>query len=348
MTVSNNPYYTGEVLSRSRIDNFIPQVWIGDIRYYRDSNFFMSSLTKAMNVVGKKGDTYKIPLVGRAGVNDRIPGQPVELQARTPGQYQVTVDQDKETSFGIDDIVMVQSQYDTMKIYTKEAGYAMARDLDNALLALRAAIPTTQQLYRTTGTGAGTAAGTPAALDEGILVAALLQMMEANVPVNECAWVFSPKQVMDLIVLDIIKSKDYDTGNLTVGQFNSGRMGTLWNLPVYVSTQITNNTLDGYIPREGASGLPTPGVIGSPYLPTQDSVVGSGLPRGQTGSEVANPFQTGMLVHPEWACLLKQKNISVTKSFENLLQMDALVTRHIYGSKLYRTDHSVLIHSQGT
>ena len=345
--IIGNPYITGQVLDRTRIDNFIPNVWTDDVRYYRDAAFVLSMVTQVKNVQGQQGDTYHVPLIGRAAVNTRVPGKPVQAQARTPGKYEVKVDQDKESSFSVDSIVKIQSQYDQQMIYTREHGYALGRDLDNALLALRAGIPTSQQIFRTIGTGEGTAAGTPAAIDEATLLAALQLMLEANVPLQDCAWVFSPKQIVDLMELDIIKNADYSVGTLNVRNANMGAVGTLYTLPVYSTTQISNNSLVGLINGEGATPGPTPGVAGSLYLPTQDTIIGGGLPRGQTGSETVNPFQTGMLVHPEWAYLLKQLDVTVTQSFENSLQMDLVVFRHVYGCRLYRNDHVVLMHTAG-
>lgn len=341
--IIGNPYLDGSTLDRTQIDNFIPSVWTGDVRYYRDSNFILSDVTTVKSVVGQQGDTYKIPLIGRAGVYTRVPGQPVQSQSRTPGNYEIKVDQDKESSFSIDSIVKLQSQYDTMQIYTKEHGYALGRDLDNALLALRAAVPTTQQIYRSSD---GTAAGTPAALDQATLIAAMQLMLNANVPLSECYWVLSPKQFLDLLVLEIIQSNDYSLSNFDIRSAN-GKMGTLYTLPVYVTTQITNNALDILYNGEGSTAGPAPGVAGSLYLPTQDTIVGGGLVQGQTGSETANPFMTGMLVHKEWAYMLKQLEPTVTQSFENALQMDLVVFRHVYGCKKYRDDHCVLMHTEG-
>lgn len=342
--------YAGSSLERNQVDAFVPQVWTEGIQEYRQSAFFMEQTIQTMNVVGKKGDTFHIPKVGIAGVNDRIPNQPVEFQTRTASAYTVMLDSDKESSFGIDDLVEIQSQYNQMAIYTKAAGRAMARDLDNALLALRASVPTDYHIYNTTGAGAGTAAGDPASLNEATLIASMQKMLERDVPLTECKWILSPNQFLDLMQLELIKNSDYSisSGLMPANTPKEGMLGTLYGMPVCVSNQIKNNSLDGYIPREGAAGQPTPGVVGSPYLPKQDALVGTGLARGKTGSEVAQPFQTGMLVHPEWGYLLKQKNFTVDSAWLTLYQTNALVTRQVYGSKLYRDDHAVLIFSQGS
>jgi hypothetical protein len=332
--------YLGGVNTRNEIDNFIPNMWTDDIIRYRDRKFHMASAVRTYNFIGQKGDELALPLVGRSGVYDRIPGQPVRLQVKAPGQYKVRVDQDKESSFGIDKIVKIQSQYDAYTAYVKEAGYAMARDLDNALLALRASVPTGRRLFFTSN---GTAAGTPQGLSKAGIETAIQLMMEEDVDYEECHWVLSPNQLLDLSSVDEFISNDFNFANM-----RNGIVGTLYGLPVHVTTQITNNTLDGYRNGEGAPGEPTPGVTGSPYVPTQEDVTPTFLNRGQTGSEVANPFQTGMLVHPDWAVLLKQQNIMVETSRETLLQLDAFVTTHVYGAKSFRRDHAVLLFTQGS
>lgn len=337
------PYYNGSVVTRDTIANFIPNRWLGEIRMYRDRKFHLAMATKTFDFTGQKGDTIHIPLVGRAAVYDRVPGQPVRLQTQAPGQYSARVDRDKESSYGIDNIVQIQSQYDTRTVYTKAAGYAMARDLDNALLGLRAGLPASQQIFVSTGVGAGTAAGDPAPLSKASIEAAMQLMMEADYDISECKWIISPNMALDLANIDQYISGDYQLANM-----KSGIVGMLYGLPVHITTQITNNRLDGYKNGEDAPGQPTPGVIGSPYLPTQDVIVGTGLPRGKTGNEVAQPFSTGMLVHPNWALLLKQKNITVEASREVLLQMDAMVTNQVYGTKLYEMDAAVLLHVQGS
>lgn len=334
------PAYLGQVNTRAEIDNFIPQLWTDDIIHYRDRKFHMASACRTYNFEGQKGDELFLPLVGRSGVFDRVPGQPVRLQVKSPSGYKVKVDQDKESSFGVDKIVKIQSQYDAFRAYTKEAGYAMARDLDNALLALRATVPTSRRLFFTAD---GTAATLPGGLTKAGLETAIQITMEEDVDWEECHWVFSPNQLMDLTDIDEFQSRDFDFASA-----RNGIVGTLYGLPVHVTTQITNNTLVGYRNGEGAPGEPTPGVIGSPYFPTQEDVAAVALNRGQTGSEVAQPFQTGMLVHPDWAVLLKQQNIMVETSRETLLQLDALVTTHVYGAKSFKRDHAVLLFSRGS
>lgn len=343
------PLVSGDILTRDQINEFVPQVWAMAILRYRDRLFHMANITRTLNVVGKKGDTAHFPRVGRLGVRRRTAGQPVYLQSQTPGRYRVTLTEDVECSYAVDDLVLMQSQYATMAEYARSQGEALVRDLDNFLLGLRATVPLAHNIYRTTGAGAGTPAGDPAPLDSASIEAALELIMRQDGDLSMCKWVFSPTQVMDLMAIDRFISSDYALAQLQVGRFRSGVVGMLYNIPVHVTTQISNNSLDGLIVEEGATGSPTPGVQGSLYVPNQEDpgTTITYLPRGKTGSEVLQPFQTGMLVHPDWSMLAKQKNITIETDRVVQLQADISVGRHVYGGKSFYPELAVLLHSQG-
>jgi len=347
-TVSPN-LYSGEIVTRGLIDNFVPNVWALEILRYRDKKFHLAAATKTISVIGKKGDKLYWPKVGRLGTRARVPGTPIEFQAQTPGKHEMTITQDREASFGLDDLVEMQSQYELRSEYTKAAADAHVRYLENFLLGLRAAIPTTNRIFRSTGTGAGTVAGDPAPLDNASVMAAMEILMIQDVPVEECRWILSPSQAMDLLNVDKFISRDYEMAQLAINRMSSGIIGTLHGLPVHVTTSIANNSLTGLIEEEGATGAPTPGVTGSAYLPDQEDVgtTITYLPQGKTGSETAQPFQTGMLVHPRWAILAKQKDVTVEQDRLITHQINAVVTRQVFGAKTFYPNEAVLIHSRG-
>lgn len=343
------PVFAGSLVTRPDIGVFIPNVWAFEILRYRDRKFHMANLCKTINVIGKKGEEVYFPKVGRLTTRDRIPNQPVTLQRMSGGSWKMKVTKDKEVSFGIDKIVNIQSQYDLRKEYTMAAGEAMARDLDNFLLGMRAVIPTTNRIFRTTGAGADTAAGDPAPLDNATILAAMQMILDQDGDLSQCKWLMSPNQVMDLMDLDKFVSNDYNLAQLSMGGFKSGMIGTLYGLPVYVSTQISNNSLTGYIPADGAPGEPTPGVEGSYYLPDQEDpgTIITTLPRGKTGNEVAQPFHSGLLVHPDWCMLAKQQNVATESDRVIMYQADVVVSTHIYGAKSFYPELSVMFHTRG-
>lgn len=333
--------YSGSTVQRQDIQGFIPNVWANDIRHYRATKFVMMRVAKLFPFVGKKGDTIFEPLVGRAAIYPKLPGQPVQLQSRRPGDWELKIDQHNESSFALEDIVQLQSQYNLRKPYTKEAGYAMARDLDNTLLALRATIPVERQIFRSINAGAGTVAGDPAPIDSDSILAGKTLLEEEDVDVEDMRFVVSVAQRNDLLNIDKFTSVDYVNGK----PVTTGFIGTLYGIPVMATNNMKVNSLLGYRNGEGAPGQPTPGVLGSPYMPTQNPVVGTGLPRGKAGDEVNSPFVSCLLCSKDWAAIAVQKNISTEYGREVLLQADALVTTHAFGARTYRENEAVLIHT---
>ena len=174
----------------------------------------------------------------------------------------------------IEDIVNIQSQYNLRQEYTREAGYALARDADNFVLAHRAVINSydSQRIVSyNNGTsdllGDGTAnahwTGTPAPLTYAMILAAKQKLDEADIPSEGRKLFISPAQYIDLPSINVFISADFINGS----PVTTGVVGTILDFTVECSTQIGVNSLLGY--RNGRDGilLPTPGVIGSPYLP---------------------------------------------------------------------------------
>lgn len=294
-------------------------------------------------MVGKKGDVVHIPEITRLAVNDKLYNTPVTLQSRTENEFTITVDKYKETSFMIEDVVNIQSKYNLRSEYTREAGYALARDIDNFVLGLRSTI----QGYNSQSnvvyvSSDGTATGTPQALNRAGILSAKQILDEAFVPMTDRMMFISPGQLTDLLTIDQFISADYINGTPTV----SGMVGTLYGMPVVVSNNIVTNSLTGY--TNGADGVasPTPGVQNSVYFPTQSftGVTDTTLPANGVGGEADN-WITAMICHKSWAILTMQLNPKVESSRENLFQADAVVSTQIYGAKVFRPDHCVLLHT---
>ncbi len=335
--------YRGQAVTKQVADVFIPEMWSNEVRRFIDQSFVLKNYVKQIPFTGKKGDRIHIPLVSRAGVYPKLPETPVRLQARSEGDYFFDIDQYKESSFAIEDIVGIQASYNLRQEYTREAGYALARDLENALLALRAAINNIPS-QRINNTADGTLAGASKPLDFAAILTAKLIMDKARVPREGRALLVSATQYNQLLAIEKFINMDYRNG----APVQTGIVGTIFNIPVIMTDTIEANSLTGYTNGTGEALQPTPGVAGSPYLPTQDPF--TALPTAFTGANTgaAAEVHTAMLVHKEFAIMGVQKAPSVEQSRETLYLMDAVVMSQLYGSKLYRTDHAVLINTNAT
>lgn len=335
--------YNGNNIGITNADVFIPEIWSNEIKRERDANLIVRQGISLLPMVGKKGDTVHIPEISRLAVNDKVYNQPVTLQARTESEFTIVVDKYKEASFMIEDIVNVQASYNLRSEYTREAGYALALDLDNFILGLRADIQgynSGSNVIYSSSTGA--IGGTPAGLDRASILAAKEILDIAKVPMSERLLVVSPSQAIDLLTIDQFISSDYINGSPTM----TGQVGTLYGIPVVVSNNIVENSLTGYQNGAGGASSPTPGVTGSIYYPTQSpsDVTTTSLPYAGDGSS-GGSYITAMMCHKSWGKLAMQLNPKTESSREVLFQADAVVSTQIYGAKVYRPDHCVLIHT---
>lgn len=378
--------YNGNALDLASVQSFVPEVWAGEVRRYRDQRFMMANGIKMIPFEGKKGDTIHIPNISRASVYDKMPQTPVTLQARNDGEFIFNITRHRESSYMIEDIVEIQSQYSLRQEYTREAGYALARDMDNFILAHRAVINAydSQRLVTyNNGTtdlvGDGTVnahwTGTPAPLSYASILLAKQKLDEADIPSVGRKLYISPAQYVDLLSINVFISTDFNGGGSPV---SNGMVGRILDFEVEVSTQLGINSNLGY--RNGRDGvlLPTPGVLNSPYLPDQHGNINArtltsasdldaqtsasyfGLPvfsgAGATAADAGqtlgvfggvNQWATAIACHPEWIAAGIQQSVKTESSREVLYLADAFVTSNLYGSKVWRPDHAVVIHTSG-
>ena len=329
------PAFQGNAFTTVRGDVFIPEIWSNEIKRYRDANFIMADTCKKINMVGRKGDKLHIPGISRLAIYDKIPETPVTLQARTESEYTIVIDKYKEASILIEDILMIQADYPLMSEYTREIGYALARDIDNYILSQRAVIGSaingvvSQKIYNTSD---GTSTGNKLALSKAAILAARQILQEVDAP-EPYVIAVSPGQYNDLLTITEFTSGDFVDGRPVA----TGEVGRLFGMSVRVSSNISVNSATGYTNGTGAPPLPTPGFAGSPYLPTQ-------LPSEVTTlTTLDSGFTTAIVCSQEWCILAIQKNPNVESSRENMYQANALVSTQVYGAKVYRPDHAVII-----
>jgi hypothetical protein len=378
--------YNGTALDLASVQSFVPELWANEVRRYRDQEFLMSKGIKMLSFEGKKGDTLRFPNISRAGVYDKLPQTPVTLQARNDGDFTFLITRHRESSYMIEDIVELQSQYSLRQEYTREAGYALARDMDNFILAHRAVInayDSQRVVTYNNGTsdlvGDGTLnahwTGTPAPLSYASLLIAKQKLDEADVPKQGRKLYVSPAQYIDLLNINVFISTDFNGGGSPVG---NGVVGRILDMEVEVSSQFGVNSNLGY--RNGRDGvlLPTPGVLNSPYLPDQHGSTnartltsaadldahtaatylalpinsGAGATAADAGQTLGvfggvNQWATAVMCHPDWIAAGVQQSVKTESSRETLYLADAFVTSNLYGAKVWRPDHCVVIHTSG-
>lgn len=119
----------------SEVPNFIPELWSDEVVASYKQNLVIRNLVRVLNHKGKKGDTIRIPTPARGSVSAKAAETQVTLiQHGTDAGLTISIDKHKEYSRLIEDIVDVQALGSLRKFYTDDAGYAIAKDIDTALI----------------------------------------------------------------------------------------------------------------------------------------------------------------------------------------------------------------------
>lgn len=330
MTYSGGVAPQGQSLTTSQSQAFIPEIWSTEIKKYLEDNLVMSQFVRRVPFVGKAGDRIRLPNLGRLGVNEKLPSTPVKFQSRKETEYSMVIDQYKESSIAVEDIVQIQAHTDMRQLYTMEAGRALARDIDDAILAMRAAVKGEN------GSEHSIESADP--LKYSDILDAWEVLNTKRVPKEGRVLVISPQQEASMLasgsLQDIFINRE-QSGNIS--NPSSGVIGQVLGVPVVMTTALQENSATAFTNGDDGQPEPTPAYDSSArYFPTQNAT--SGL----SGTNFDNQF-TAILGHRDWLNFAVQKEPSVDAVWSTEYQEWHIVQTQIYGLKLYRDDHAVLI-----
>lgn len=242
---------TGGFVDNTSAATFIPELWSDEIRAAFKANLTMANLVKTMPMTGKKGDTIHVPAPIRGSANQKVENQAVTVQNNVESEVVITVDRHFEFSRLIEDITEVQALDTLRAFYTDDAGYGLARQIDNDLFTLG------------TGLGDGTFAATPTAadwvhsaafyndastgktlyaedtvangdvFDDAFLRGCIQELDDEDVPMDNRFLVVPPSLKNRMLGIDRFNSRDFSN----VQGVATGMFGEVYGIPVYVSTQ---------------------------------------------------------------------------------------------------------------
>ena len=218
---------------------FIPEIWSDEIIASYEKSLVIKPLVRAMSMVGKKGDTIRVPKPDRGNATIKTSEAQVSLIAGNTGELVITIDQHYEYSRLIEDITDVQALASLRQFYTQDAGYALATRVDTAIVAEGANF-TSQLQFVTGGTGTAVAAGTATEAFNDLGFRQAIQVLDDNdVPMDGRVFVISPAMKKALLGEANYISTDFVTGK----PVESGVIGSLYGVDIYVSTNLpTENT----------------------------------------------------------------------------------------------------------
>jgi N4-gp56 family major capsid protein len=328
----NIPAPQGTQFSNLTSGVFIPEIWAKDLIKRRDESLVMKDAVSMINFGGNKGDTIYIPYVSNLAVNSKAAGSPVTYQAFTDNRWSMTVNRYREVSFAIDNFLEIFADRDLRAIYTERAGFALARDLEYAILAERATV-------NGYNSGSNVVSNSASGLTYADILAANEILDVANVPRQGRKLFIDPSQYYSLLAQDEFINADYNSGNAV----STGQVGTICGVPVKMTTSIVANSLTGYTNGEGSAGQPTAGIQASPYYPTQSPVLRDGT--SVTPSSLTAGYHTALLCNPEWCKLAMKKLPKVDAEWNVDYQEWHIIQTQIYDVEGFRPDHAVIINS---
>lgn len=211
---------------------FIPEVWSPEVLRATENALVMAPLVKRFDsLVTGKGDTIHIPNLTNLTATSKTANAQVTLQSPTETDTTISINNHYESSFLVEDILKVQSNYDLMAEYTSKAGESIARRVDTDLLG---------EYANFTNTDVGSYGQD---ITDPVFLAADEALDLANAPMEDRYLIVYPTQKTALLKVEKFVKADW------VGQYQSSTMvktgpnsrymwGDLYGHPVYYTKQI--------------------------------------------------------------------------------------------------------------
>ena len=243
MAVVAYPGGSTSIVNKTAADKFIPEIWSDEVIAAYQKNLVLANLVNKMTMKGKKGDTLHIPKPTRGVASAKTANNAVRIQADTETEVLVTIDQHFEYSRFIEDIVEVQALASLRRFYTEDAGYALAKKVDDSLFELSKTFGNgtttyvhSNSYYIDVSTGltayaADTVVPADVFTDAGFR--ALIKLMDdADTPMDGRFFAIPPSLRAAIMGIDRYNSSDFVDGR----GVQNGQIGTLYGIDIYVTS----------------------------------------------------------------------------------------------------------------
>ncbi len=244
MATAAYPGGSGSIVAKTQADKFIPEIWSDEVVAAYKKNLVLANLVNKMSMRGKKGDTLHIPKPTRGVATAKAANTAVTIQADTETEVLVSIDQHFEYSRFIEDIVEVQALASLRRFYTDDAGYALAKKVDDTLFALGKSFGDgdasdwthTNSYFIDASTGLtayalDTVTTSDVFTDAGFR--ALIKLMDdADTPMDGRFFAIPPSLRAAIMGVDRYNSSDFVDGR----GVQNGQIGTLYGIDIYVTS----------------------------------------------------------------------------------------------------------------
>jgi N4-gp56 family major capsid protein len=234
----------GGAVDNTSAATFIPEIWSDEVIAAYQSNLVLANLVKKMSMTGKKGDTIHVPKPTRGSANAKAENTAVTIQNAVEGEIQISINKHFEYSRLIEDITQAQALASLRQFYTGDAGYALAKQVDNDLFTLGKSLGngdgsdwTHSTVYNFSGasgieTYAVDSVASSDVFNDAGFRAAIQVLDDADVPMDNRCFVVPPSLRNAIMGVDRYMSSDFVDGR----GVRNGQIGNLYGVDVFVSS----------------------------------------------------------------------------------------------------------------
>ncbi len=234
------------IVNNTAAATFIPEIWSDEVIAAYKKNLVLANLVRKMSFKGKKGDTLHIPKPVRGSATAKAANTAVTIQANAESEVQVLINKHFEYSRFIEDITAVQALSSLRSFYTEDAGYALAKQVDDELIALGKSFGDgdasdwvhSNAYFIDASTGltsyaVDTVTTSDVFTDAGFRK--LIQLMDdADVPMDGRKFAIPPSLRNAIMGVDRYNSSDFVDGR----GVQNGQIGKLYGIDIYVSSNM--------------------------------------------------------------------------------------------------------------
>ena len=243
LTTAAYPGGSTTIVNKTNADKFIPEIWSDEVIAAYKKNLVLANLVNKMTMRGKKGDTLHIPKPTRGAASAKAANTVVNIQADTETEVQVVINKHFEYSRFIEDIVEVQALASLRRFYTEDAGYALAKKVDDELFTLGQTFGDgTSDWTHSNSYYIDASTGLTAYAEDTVVPAdvftdagfrALIKLVDdADVPMDNRFFVVPPSLRAAIMGIDRYNSSDFVDGR----GVQNGQIGSLYGIDIFVSS----------------------------------------------------------------------------------------------------------------
>lgn len=319
---------------------FIPELWSDEVIAAYKANLVIANLVTKINHVGKKGDTFHIPKPTRGAVSAKAAETQVTLIAATDTELSLSIDQHFEYSKLYEDITETQALASMRKFYTDDAGYALAKKIDQDVHIIgHTAQSGTQYSGAVLGSDGSTAwdgtantnTGNAAALADAGIREMIQTLDDADVPMSNRYMIIPPVEKNNMTGLSRFTEQAFVGEIGGANTIRTGRVGNVYGVEVYVSTNcpwVHVDSTDGDDFFDFSSAAATTGTDATGTAVTIDG----------TGATVG---RVGLMLHKDAFVFIEQMGIRTQTQYKQEYLSDLITSDTIYGTGELRDDASV-------